>query len=40
MVEDDGVQVSTVVVLDEVFCGVGDLQAACPKRLLLQEGLV
>lgn len=40
MIEDDGVEVSTVVVSDEVFGGVGHLEASCPQRLLLQQGLV
>ena len=40
MVEDDGVEVSTVVVLDEVIGGVGHLQAAGAQGLLLQQGLV
>lgn len=40
MVEDDGVEVSTVVVLDEVISGVGYLEAPGPQRLLLQQCLV
>ena len=40
MVEDDGVEISTVIVLDEVLGGVGDLHAACSERLLLQKGLI
>lgn len=40
MVEDDRAQVSTVVVRNEVFRGVGALQAACSNALVLQQGLV
>lgn len=40
MVEDDSVEVPTVVVLDEVLCGVGGLQAPCPHTLVLQQRLV
>jgi hypothetical protein len=40
MVEDDSVEVPTVVVLDEVLCGVGCLQTSSPYTLMLQEGLV
>lgn len=40
VVEDDGVEVPTVVVLDEVLGGVGCLQAPGPHTLVLQQGLV
>lgn len=40
MVEDDGAEVSTVVVGDEVLSGVGALQAACSDALVLQQRLV
>lgn len=40
MAEDDGAEVPTVIVFDEILCRVGDLKAACSKALLLQEGLV
>ena len=40
MVEDDGAEVSAVVVGDEVLGGVGSLEAACPDALVLKEGLV
>lgn len=40
MVEDDGAEVSTVVVCDEVLGGVGALQTACSHTLMLQQGLV
>lgn len=40
MIEDDGVEVSTVVMPDEVLGGVGDLQAPGPQGLLLQQRLV
>lgn len=40
MVEDDGVEVSAVVVLNEVLCGVGCLQASGPHALVLQQSLV
>lgn len=40
MVEDDGIEVPTVVVLNEVLCGVGRLQASGPHTLVLQQSLV
>lgn len=40
MVEDDGAEVTTVVVGNEVFSGVGALQAPCSDALVLQQGLV
>lgn len=40
MVEDDGVEVSTVVVGNEVLGGVGALQAARSDALVLQQRLV
>ena len=40
MVEDDGAEVTTVVVCDEVLGGVGALQAACSNTLMLQQCLV
>ena len=40
VVKDDGVEVSTVVVLDEVLSGIGALQTACSHTLLLYKGLV
>lgn len=40
MVEDDGAEVTTVVVGNEVFSGVGALQAACSDALMLQQCLV
>lgn len=40
MVEDDGVEVATVVVGNEVFGGVGALQAARSDALVLQQRLV
>ena len=40
MAEDDGGQVSTVVVSDQVFGGVGDLEDAGPQRLLVEQRLV
>lgn len=40
MVEDDGVEVTTVVVGDEVFSGVGALQAAGSDTLVLQQCLI
>lgn len=40
MAEDDGAEVPTVIVFDEILRRVGDLKAACSKALLLQEGLV
>lgn len=40
VVEDDSVEIPTVVVLDEVLRGVGRLQAPRPHALVLQQGLV
>lgn len=40
MVEDDGIEVPAVVVLDEVLGGVGRLQAPGPHALVLQQRLV
>lgn len=40
MVEDDGAEVTAVVVGNEVFSGVGALQAACSDALVLQQRLV
>lgn len=40
MVEDDGAEVSTVVMLDKIFCRIGDLETACSEALLLQESLI
>lgn len=40
MVEDDGVEIPAVVVLDEVLGCVGRLQAPCPHALMLQQSLV
>lgn len=40
MVEDDGVEVAAVVVGNEVFGGVGALQAARSDALVLQQRLV
>lgn len=40
MVEDDGIEIPAVVVLDEVLCGVRRLQAPSPHTLVLQQGLV
>lgn len=40
MVEDDGVEVATVVVGNEVLGGVGALQAARSDALVLQQRLV
>ena len=40
MVDDDGVEVPAVVVLDEVLGGVGRLQAPSPHALVLQQSLV
>lgn len=40
MVEDDGVEVAAVVVGNEVFSGVGALQAARSDALVLQQRLV
>lgn len=40
MVEDDGAEVTAVVVANEVFGGVGALQAACSHALVLQQSLV
>lgn len=40
VVEDDSIEIPTVVVLDEVLCGVGCLQAPCSHALVLQKGLV
>ena len=40
MVEDDGAEVSTVVVGNEVFGGVRALQAARSDALVLQQRLV
>lgn len=40
MVEDDGAEVSAVVVCDEVLGGVGALQTARADALELQQGVV
>lgn len=40
MVKDDRAEVATVVVYDEIFSGVGALQAACSDALVLQQCLV
>lgn len=40
MIEDDGAEVTAVVVGNEVFGGVGALQAPCSDALVLQQGLV
>lgn len=40
MVEDDGAEVPTVVVGNEVLGGVGALQTACPNAFVLQQCLV
>lgn len=40
MVEDDGVEIPAVVVLDEVLGCVGRLQAPRPHALMLQQSLV
>lgn len=40
MVEDDGAEVTAVVVGDKVFNGVGALEAACSDTLMLQQCLV
>lgn len=40
MVEDDGAEVTAVVVGNEVFSGVGALQTACSHALVLQQSLV
>lgn len=40
MVEDDGAEVTTVVVCYEVLSGVGALQASCSNALVLQQCLV
>lgn len=40
MAEDDGAEVPTVIVFDEILHSVRDLKAACSKALLLQEGLI
>jgi len=36
MIEDDGVEVSTVVVCDEVLGSEGALQNACTQTFMLQ----
>lgn len=40
VVEDDSIEIPTVVVFDEVLCGVGRLQAPRPHALMLQQSLV
>lgn len=40
MVEDNGAEISTVVVSNEVLSGVGALQTACSYALMLQQCLV
>lgn len=40
MVEYDGVEIAAVVVLNEILCGVGDLQAPGPEALLLKQRLI
>lgn len=40
VVEDDGAEVTAVVVGNEVFSGVGALQTACSHALVLQQSLV
>lgn len=40
VVEDDGAEVTAVVVANEVFSGVGALQTACSHALVLQQSLV
>lgn len=40
MVENNGAEITTVVVGNEVFSGVGALQAACSDALVLQQRLV
>lgn len=40
VVEDDGAEVTAVVVSNEVFSGVGALQTACSHALVLQQRLV
>lgn len=40
MVEYNSIEISTVVVLDEIFSGVGSLQAARSKAFMLKQCLV
>lgn len=40
MVEYDRVEISTVVVLNEILGGVGDLQTPGPETLLLKQRLI
>lgn len=40
MVEDDSIEVPTVIVFDEVLSGIRCLQATGPHTLVLQQRLV
>lgn len=40
MVEYDGVEITTVVVLNEILCGVWHLQTPSPETLLLKQRLI
>lgn len=40
MVEDDRAEITTVVMCNEIFCGVGALQAPRSHALVLQQRLV
>lgn len=40
MIKDDGAEITTVVVGNEVLSGVGALQASCSNTLMLQQCLV
>lgn len=40
MVEYDSVQVSTVIMLDEIFSGIRGLQTTCSEAFVLEQSLV
>lgn len=40
VVEYDGIQVSTVVMLDEIFSGIRGLQTTCSEAFMLEQSLI
>lgn len=40
MIEYNSIQVSTIIMFDEIFSGVRSLQTACSETFMLEQSLV
>lgn len=40
VIEYDGIQVSTIIMLDEIFSGIRGLQTTCSETFMLEQSLV